>query len=382
MYTPRERMMRTVLGQTVDRPPFGWGIGFYPWGETMDRWRRESGDPNLNIGEFFGYEPGFYGIPINLGVWPPFPRKVLDEDEHTVTTTDAKGIVRRDMKHSSSMPEFLDYPVHNRLEWEQFKEERLQPDAPGRFLKPDCKYNDWNGEPWVAGMAEEVGRHWAALGAKDKVALHVGSFPWGVFGTARDILGVEELLLGFYTQPDLVRDIMDTLTDLWLALYEEIVPCVEIDMIHIWEDMSGKQGSLISPAMIEEFMMPNYRKLHDFAKAERIPVINVDSDGLVDDLIPVMMANGMNFMYPFEVQAGSDVERYRRQYPALAMLGGLNKYALTQGKAAIDREIDRASRMLKHGRYIPSLDHLIPSDVPWDAYVYYIRRLKEIMGVV
>jgi len=44
--------------------------------------------------------------------------------------------------------------------------------------------------------------------------------------------------------------------------YEQLAPHVQIDMIHIWEDMSGKQGSLISPAMIEAFMMlRNYRKL-------------------------------------------------------------------------------------------------------------------------
>jgi len=28
--------------------------------------------------------------------------------------------------------------------------------------------------------------------------------------------------------------------------------------------------------------------------------------------------------------------------------------------------------MLKHGRFIPSLDHLVPPDVPWEAFCYYI----------
>ncbi len=75
------------------------------------------------------------------------------------------------------------------------------------------------------------------------------------------------------------------------------------------------------------------------------------------------------------------MKAYRRQYPSLGMLGGLNKYALTQGRPAIDAEIAKAERMLRHGRYIPGLDHLVPPDVPWDAYVYYIQRLKEILGI-
>jgi uroporphyrinogen-III decarboxylase len=381
MITPRERVMRTLLGQPVDRPPFGFGIGFGPWGETVERWKRESGIPDLDVSRHFGYEPAFHWVAINQGPWPPFEREVLAEDAHTITVRDSRGIVRRDMKDNPSMPEFLDYPVHNRREWEQFKAERLQPDAQGRFIKPGCRRNLWNEEPWEGASAEEFARHQARRAEEAGVAVALGEFPWGVFGTARDILGVEELLVSFYTQPELVHDIMDTLTNLWIYLYGQVAPFMKVDLIHIWEDMSGKQGSLISPAMIEEFMMPNYRKIRAFAEARGIPLISVDSDGLVDELIPVMMASGMNVMFPFEVQAGCDIERYRRQYPTLAMIGGLNKYALAQGRTAIDREIDKAARMLKHGRYIPGLDHLIPFDVPWEAYVYYIRRLKDIMGM-
>jgi len=380
-YSPRERMMRTLLGEPVDRPPFGYGIGFSPWGQTLDRWKEESGIADLYVPQYFGYEPAFRNIPINLGAWPPFERETLAEDEETITVREARGIVARHRRDGMSMPNFLDYPVHDHHEWEQYKEERLQPDASGRFLKPGSRWNLWTDVPWEAATAEEVGRAAARDAEERQLAVSVGSFPWGVFGTARDILGAEELLVSFYTQPDLVHDIMDTFTDLWIGQFEQLTPYVRIDHIHIWEDMSGKQGSLISPAMIEEFMMPNYRKIRAFAQAHEIPLISVDSDGKVDDLLPVMTQNGVNFFFPFEAQAGCNMEAYRQEFPSLAMLGGLNKFALTKGPVAIDVEIAKAERMLKHGRYIPGLDHLVPPDVPWDAYVYYIGRLKEILGV-
>jgi len=381
MYSSRERIMRTLLGEPVDRPPFGFGIGFSPWGQTVDRWKKESGIPDLDVAHHFGYEPYFHGININLGAWPPFPREVLAEDEQTITIRDPRGIVMKNLRDGSSMPDFLAYPVHNRKDWDQYKEERLQPDAPGRFLKPGCAWTLWNDVPWEADTAAGAGRAAARHAAERQLAVQLGSFPWGVFGTARDILGAEELLVSFYTQPDVVHDIMDTFTDLWIHQFAQLTPHVRIDHIHIWEDMSGKQGSLISPAMIEEFMMPNYRKIGAFAQVHQIPLVSVDSDGRVDELLPIMTQNGVNVFFPFEVQAGSDIEAFRRQYPRLAMLGGLNKYALTQGRPAIDAEIAKAARMLKHGRYIPGLDHLIPPDVSWDDYVYYIGKLKEVLGM-
>lgn len=381
MSSSKERVMGTLLGRPVDRQPFGYGIGYYPWGQTVDRWKKESGIENLDVGKYFGYEPSFYGVPINLGAWPPFPREVIEEDAECITVRDSRGIIVKNLRDGSSMPDFVDYPVHNWKEWEKYKEERLNPDAPGRFLKPGNNWNMWNDVPWEAGTAEEVGLAAAKYAGENQLAVQVGSFPWGVFGTARDILGAEELLVGFYSESDLVHDIMDTFTDLWINQYEKVAQYVQIDHIHIWEDMSGKQGSLISPAMIEEFMMPNYRKIRDFAKFHKIPLISVDSDGNVDDLIPIMMKNGVNFFFPFEVQAGCDVEEYRRKYPDLSMLGGLNKYALVLGKKEIDVEIEKAARMLKHGKYIPGLDHLVPPDVSWDAFVYYIGRMKEILGV-
>lgn len=60
----------------------------------------------------------------------------------------------------------------------------------------------------------------------------MGQFPWGVFGTARDLLGAEEVLIGFYTEPDMIRDIMDIYTTRWSSLFEKGARRVPIDHIH------------------------------------------------------------------------------------------------------------------------------------------------------
>jgi uroporphyrinogen decarboxylase len=59
-------------------------------------------------------------------------------------------------------------------------------------------------------------------------------------------------------------------------------------------------------------------------------------------------------------------------------MGGLDKRALAESKAAIEREVDKARRAVKLGRYIPGFDHLIPPDVPWDNFRYAAQQLRRV----
>lgn len=209
--------------------------------------------------------------------------------------------------------------------------------------------------------------------------MQVGTFPWGIFGTVRDFLGNEQVLYAFYDHPDMIRDMMDTLTTLWLALDDRVAAEVQIDHIHIWEDMSGRHGSLISPAMVEEFMMPCYDRMVAFAWAHNVRIVSVDTDGDCAQLVPVFLKHGINMMFPFEVQAGNNIRVYRQQYPTLGIMFGLDKRALAGTLADVDREVDKARWMLKNGgRYIPGFDHLIPPDAKWENFQYAANQLKEI----
>ncbi len=83
--------------------------------------------------------------------------------------------------------------------------------------------------------------------------------------------------------------------------------------------------------------------------------------------------------FPWETQVGLDITAVRRQYPELGMIGGLNKFALAHGREAIDKELEKVPFMLEKGRYIPGLDHGVPSDVSWDNYRYFYDNLREMI---
>ncbi len=327
----------------------------------MERWKRESNQPKLNIALELGYDLSFAIPAVNSGPFPHFDHEILKEKDDMIVFRDWRGITMRSRRDGGSMPEFLDYPIKTPDDWERLKVQRYALDS--------------------SSIDQRLQQNWDEFRSRLKntgEAVQVGEFPWGIFGTARDLLGAEELLVAFYTEPEMVKNIMEHLTSLWLLIWERVAQEVQIDHIHIWEDMSGCHGSLISPAMAEEFMMPQYDRISEFAKSHNIRLLSVDTDGDCSELVPLMTRHGVNVFEPFEVQAGNEILDYRKQYLQLGIWGGLDKRALAQSRENIDRELEKIPSMaLLGGRFVPQFDHLIPPDVPWDNFVYAAKRIRE-----
>lgn len=356
----RERFIACLLGEPVDRPPYwlSWG----PWGTTWQRWERE-GKPAAvtDHRSVFGPDQVPLAIPVNLGPCPRMERSVLSEDDDFVVFTDSWGIKRRDTKHGESMSDFIEFPVKNRQDWLHFKERWLNPDDPRR----------------LEGNWREVCADWTARGWP----IQLGYYPdGGVFGPFRWLMGDYEGLVAFHSMPDLVHEIMDHITSLYLTVFEQVVKEVRVDVIHLWEDMCYKNGPLISPKFWNEFLGPNYRRIKAFAMQHNIPLISVDTDGNPERITPPMIQAGVNYLFPIEVAAGCDINEWQAKFPSLGMMGGIDKRALAQGPQAIDGELARIRPAVEHGRYIPDLDHLVPDDVSWENYCYYAEALKKLVG--
>jgi uroporphyrinogen-III decarboxylase len=353
-----ERVIRCFLGEPIDHVPFGVGIGWATWWETLENWKKASGNPNLNIGQEIGADNDAAHVAVKYGIFPYFEPQVLEQNDSYTVVRNESGITYRTRAGCITMPEYLDYPVKTYDDWVKLREERLQFSAPGRM--------DFDWEAFRATIA------------RTGEMVIVGCFPWGVFGTARDLMGAEELLVAFHDQPRLVHEMMEHMTGLWLDIYGAIAKEVQIDHIHIWEDMSGKQGSLISPRMVRDFMMPCYDRIAAFAKENGVRLVSVDTDGNCAELVPIMMEHGVNVMTPFEVQAGNDIREYRKQYPTLGIWGGLDKRVLGGTRADVDREIAKAAWMIERGRYIPCCDHHIPPEATWENFKYYATEIKKL----
>ena len=360
--TNRERYIACAIGKPIDRTPFPL-FRFGMWGETYDAWRNQGiDDPWTAWKDGFGFDPPVICINPNVVkslFYPPIESKILERRGDVLVMQDSTAQIVERMADTDSLPRIIKPWVSDMEDWKKLKKERLDPNSPGRFP-----------ENW-----KERVEAWKKIDAP----IQIGAYPCGLYGTLRDLMGVEESLYAFYDDPDLVHAVMDDLTDFWLAIFEKICADVQVDVIHIWEDMSGKHGSLISPDVIREFMLPNYRKIRAFADAHNIPIVQVDTDGDCEMLIPLFYEAGINMMLPFECTEKMDVCRLRAEYPYMAMEGGIDKNKVAKGHAECDKELERIRPLLGKPGYFPTLDHLIPPEMSFDDYAYFVRKLRAMV---
>lgn len=380
----RERFLATMSFETNVRT-LKWEFGY--WAGTLRRWYDEGlpddhripdscltgegiAGPGLawyaervreeDVLRTCGLDEGMERVPVELLFAPRFREEVLEEHGDWVIRRDESGIVRREARDRSTVPRFLGWPVQSRDDWERLKAERLRPTLEGR-LPPD----------WPA-VKERFRRR--------TFPLAIGGGQIGLFGTPRNLLGEENVLLSYYDHPQLMRDMVNDLCDFWIALFDQVLDEVEVDFALLWEDMCYKTGPLISPALVREFMLPAYKRLTGFLRERGVGIVLLDTDGDCSSLIPLFIEGGITGLYPFEVNAGMDVVAVRQAFPRLQMMGGLDKVAVAAGPTAIDRELEaKVPALLRAGGYIPYIDHHVPPDVSWANYSYYRRRLNEMI---
>ena len=296
---------------------------------------------------------------------PPFERRVIEEDERHVLYVNHEGILMRELKDNpmSSMPQFVRFPVQTREDFRAFARERLQPDVAARL-----------GEDWAPRLR--------ALRQPGHVLWVVANRWGGFFGPLRNLLGVEELCMLFYTDPAFLEEMMDTFADFLIALADPILDVIEIDVFGFWEDMAYNHGPLIDPQLVRQYMLPRYKRVTEHLRSRGVRWFSLDSDGRIDTLVPIWLEGGINLIYPFEVAAGMDVAAMRKTYgPGLRMYMGLDKRVLVDGPTAIDAEIERVRPLMEEGGYIPNLDHSVPPDVPYRHFQYYMDRMASVLGV-
>jgi len=390
----RERFLSICRGERLG--DFGiLGNGFHMfWPETLAAWVQNGAPPALAdkasglgndvsdaVSEFFQFDESRLLWEIHSGmdagtvmldfggscfqdhsflVYPPFEPQVLQEDADSLVFLSRSGIKERILKAKSfNMPMWLQHPVKDRASWKEFKK-RLDPSTAGRYPA------DW--QQFVA-MVNAI---------ECPVAMEIGGF----FGYLNMWVGTEELMYLFYDDPALVDDMMETVLQLETRIVERVTKDIRLDFVWYWEDMAYKSGPMISPAMVRKHMLPRYMKLNNLVRAAGCDTFFLDSDGNIDALIPLWLESGINFFWPLECAAGMDPLALRRRYGKdIILSGGLDKREFMRDRASLRNEVcAKVPTLAESGPYFPSPDHLVPMDMPFENFCYYINLLREIRG--
>jgi uroporphyrinogen decarboxylase-like protein len=370
MSTPRECYNRVVRFQSASYIP---NFDFGPISAALlDEWREQGMPPHIGFAEYFGVHPmedyqyiRFDPIP-GVPDQTPWPGEVRDEGR-MLFHRDSWGREtesHRDAGYAEGARHVVRSGIRDRSDWDRLRD-HFRADEPTRY--PD----HWDENNWAQKKAQWADRTWP-LSVRGP----------SMIGMIKEIMGFETFSLALYDDPDLVEEIIETRTQLALDILGRAFDEVEFDVLHFWEDIAFNGGPILSPASFETLAVPRYRRLAEFFRSKGGEIVSVDSDGDIRKLIPLWLKAGVNHIWPMEVDAGMDVVALRKEYGHdFSMRGGFNKFALREGREAIDRELDRIAPVVADGGYIPSGDHQVPNGVRFDDYCYYMEKKRQLLGL-
>ena len=372
--TPRERYREALLFGKPDKVPLNPGG---PRESTLAVWRQQGLPEGVNyydtLLEILGIEKEKTKPQVGLGVSfrmiTTFEEKVLEHKDGHYIVQDWMGAIteisdKYDYTYIRSAKDFVTrkwhkFPVETREDWEEMKR-RYNPNTPGRHPQDF----DSRGE---------------ALRERDYVTMFVFNGP---FWQLREWCGMQNLCMMMIERPDFVEEMIDFWIEFVSQTMTPILSHVEVDNIIISEDMAFKAHSMISPQMARRFLLPAYERWIPEIKASGCPLITLDSDGYIAELIPLWIEADINCCIPIEVAAGNDIVEYRRTFGnKMAYLGGIDKRAMAKGGEEMEEEVMRVvPPLLEEGGYIPGCDHGVPANISWPNFIEYTRLLAQLTG--
>lgn len=162
-----------------------------------------------------------------------------------------------------------------------------------------------------------------ALAWKGQFAILGGD--WSPFWhDAIDLLGMENLYLKMFDEPELVDAVLQHLVDYYAAVSTRIFECAAdaLDIFFIGNDFGSQNGPLLSPAQFERFMLPHLARLIDLGHAHGLKV-QLHCCGGFEPLIPAMIAAGLDGLHAIQPCCrGMDLASLKARYGQRILFSG------------------------------------------------------------
>jgi uroporphyrinogen decarboxylase len=185
------------------------------------------------------------------------------------------------------------------------------------------------------------------------------------------LVGMESIMCYFYTRPQAVRDLLHHIMDFQLGIAEHYLK-IGVEMVTMSDDLGTQEGHLLSPEIVHDFLVPEYRRLFDLYRQHEV-LINFHSCGHIAPLMGMFMDLGVNILNPIQATANNLDEVRCVTQCRMALQGGVSSATIVSGPIEkIREEVKlRLWQLGCNGGYFCGPDQ----GMPWPEE--HIRALRE-----
>jgi len=315
--TSRERFLRTLAGEPVDRPPL-WGEGIRE--EVREEWAKQ-------------------GVP-------------LDRDLDAEFSVDRRELVQPDLRHRRFfLPPRDDGSPNSELEADDPKR------YPGDWVEQARAYRH---RDYPVGLRISRGL-FLTLSVED----------WRT---------LRPLLYALADEPRRVACLMDEAASFIMKVLERAYDEVSFDYVLLSEPIASNFGPVIGPRSFRAACDRAYRRLIAQARQQSIRWTIFQSYGNAIPLLSEAVGMGCGVYWAGDtLLSRTSYRALRRAFGReLGLVGGIDVGLLLTDTATMEREVRRiVPPLVREGRYLPLLDGRVREYVPFAHYAAYRRVLVQ-----
>jgi uroporphyrinogen decarboxylase len=156
-----------------------------------------------------------------------------------------------------------------------------------------------------------------------------GSHRETLWERAYNLIGMDRLMMAFFDAPDAVREIFKRITDFQLGIARHYLKC-GIEVAGTGGDLGTQVGLLISPEIMQEFMVPEWRRLIAFYKPRDV-IITRHCCGHVEPILEMMIDLGIDCLNPVQATANDQAKVREITQDKMALSGGVSTRIIMDG---------------------------------------------------
>jgi uroporphyrinogen-III decarboxylase len=225
---------------------------------------------------------------------------------------------------------------------------------------------------------------------KEEAEAHRGEYAilggdWSPFWhDAIDLLGMENLMLKMYQEPEVVDAVLQHIVDYYMAVSERIFDAAgdAIDIFFIGNDFGAQTGPLVGEGLFRRFLVPHLKRMADLGHEYGLHVM-LHCCGGIAELVPAMIEAGIDALHAVQPSCrGMDLKLLKVRFGDRMVFNGAidSHHVLIEGtpESVRMRTKEVLDIMKPNGGYIAGASHdTILEETPVENVTAMFDAIKE-----